>query len=114
LLPLLSDAVVNIREAAATAIGFEGNTAAIEDLVVALMDNDEQVRQAAHQSLDRIDSNWMASDGAKAACPRLESLQSVCPESDVERLQQLLESIGPREADGDALSTPSADYGYQA
>ena len=114
LLPLLSDAVVNIREAAATAIGFEGNTAAIEDLVVALMDNDEQVRQAAHQSLDRIDSSWNASDGAKAARPRLEALQSVCCEADVERLQQLLESIGPRESDGDALSTPSADYGYQA
>src|SRR4029077_2396049 len=36
LLPLLTISVVNIREAAATAIGFDGNTGAIEDLVVAL------------------------------------------------------------------------------
>jgi HEAT repeat protein len=114
LLPLLADSVVNIREAAATAIGFEGNTAAIEDLVIALMDDDSQVREAAHRSLDRIDPNWMSSDGANAARPRLETLLPVCPESDVERLQQLLDSIGPRESDGDALSAPSGDYGYQA
>jgi FOG: HEAT repeat len=111
LLPLLSDSFVNIREATATAIGFEGNTAAIEDLVVALMDDDAQVRQAAHESLDRIDPNWTGSHGANAARPRLESLLSVCAESDRERLQQLLESIGPRESSGDVVS---ADYGYQA
>ena len=113
LLPLLTNSVVNIREAAATAIGFDGNTGAIEDLVVALMDDDAQVRQAAHQSLDRIDANWLASDGARAARPRLESMLSTCQQSDVERLRQLLDSIGPRESYGDALSAPSADYGYQ-
>jgi HEAT repeat protein len=111
LLPLLSDSVVNIREATATAIGFEGNTAAIEDLVVALMDDDAQVREGAHHSLDRIDSNWTGSHGAKAARPRLESMLSVCSESDQERLNQLLESIGPRDSYGDAVS---ADYGFQA
>jgi len=113
LLPLLSDSVVNIREATATAIGFDGNTGAIEDLVVALMDDDAQVRQAAHHSLDRIDPNWVGSHGAIAARPRLESMLSVCQESDQQRLQQLLDSIGPRESYGDALSAPSADYGYQ-
>jgi HEAT repeat protein len=113
LLPLLSDSVVNIREAAATAIGFDGNTGGIEDLVVALMDEDGQVRDAAHRSLDRIDPNWTGSDGAKAARPRLESMLSTCQQSDAERLQQLLDSIGPRDSYGDALSTPSANYGYQ-
>jgi HEAT repeat protein len=113
LLPLLSDSVVNIREAAATAIGFDGNTGAIEDLIVTLMDDDAQVRQAAHQSLDRIDPNWTGSDGARAARPRLESMASTCQDSDQERLQQLLESIPLRESYGDAISTPSADYGYQ-
>jgi HEAT repeat protein len=113
LLPLLSDSVVNIREAAAAAIGFDGNTGGIEDLVVALMDEDGQVREAAHRSLDRIDPNWTGSDSAKAARPRLESMMSTCQESDQERLQQLLDSIGPRDSDGDALSAPSADYGYQ-
>jgi len=56
------------------------------------MDDDAQVRQAAHQSLDRIDPNWTASDGAKAARPRLESMLTNCEQSDVERLRQLLDS----------------------
>jgi HEAT repeat protein len=114
LLPLLSDSVVQIREATAKAVGFDGNTAAIEDLVVALMDEDSDVRQAAHHSLSQIDPNWLASGGAKAARPRLEALLSVCAESDVERLQQLLGSIAPRDSYDDALSAPSGDYGYQA
>jgi HEAT repeat protein len=113
LLPLLTDYVVNIREAAATAIGFDGNTGAIEDLVVALMDDDAQVRQAAHQSLDRIDPNWVASDGARAARPRLESLLAGCPQSDQQRLHQLLDSIAPRKSYTDVLSAPSTNYGYQ-
>jgi HEAT repeat protein len=114
LLPLLTNSVVNIREAAATAIGFDGNTGAIEDLVVALMDDDAQVRQAAHQSLDRIDANWLASDGARAARPRLEALQPICAESDRERLRQLIDGIAPRESNGHVFSAPAGDYGYQA
>ena len=116
LLPLLSDSLAVIREATASAIGFDGNTAAIEDLVICLMDEDNQVRQAAHLSLAEIDANWLASDGARTARPRLEGLLSMCPEGDLERLKQLVGSIGPREsyATDDAVSAPSADYGYQA
>lgn len=115
LLPLLSDPVADIRQATATTIGFAGNTAAIEDLVVALMDADAQVRQAAHQSLHEINANWLMSDGAKAALHRLEALLAVCPPGDVERLHQLIGSIGPREsmAAHDALSMPSAEVGFQ-
>jgi HEAT repeat protein len=115
LLPLLSDPVVQIREATAKAVGFDGNSAAIEDLIVSLMDEDGQVREAAHQSLAKIDPNWLNSEGAKAARPRLESLLSFCPEADFERLNQLLGSIAPRDsyAADDAYSAPSADYGYQ-
>ncbi|HSU57204.1 MAG TPA: HEAT repeat domain-containing protein, partial [Candidatus Dormibacteraeota bacterium] len=51
LLPLLSDSVANIRQATATTVGFEGNSAAIEDLVLALMDEDPQVCRAAQESL---------------------------------------------------------------
>jgi HEAT repeat protein len=113
LLPLLSDSVADVRQATATTIGFHGNTAAVEDLVVALMDEDTQVRQAAHQSLDEIDPHWLTSNGAKAARHRLESLLTICPPADVERLQQLLGSIGPGEsiaADG----VFSADIGFQS
>jgi HEAT repeat protein len=115
LLPLLSDPVVQIREATANAVGFDGNTAAIEDLVVSLMDEDDGVRQAAHLSLAQIDTNWLCSEGAKAARSRLESLLSLCPESDLERLNQLLGAIAPRDSyvADNAYSAPSADYGYQ-
>jgi len=115
LLPLLSDPIVQIREATANAVGFDGNTAAIEDLIVSLMDEDGMVREAAHLSLAQIDPNWLYSEGAKAARPRLESLLSFCPEADLERLNQLLGSIAPRDsyAADDAYSAPSADYGYQ-
>lgn len=113
LLPLLFDPVADIRQATAATIGFHGNTAAIEHLVVALMDEDSQVREAAHHSLDEIDPNWLMSDGAKTARHRLEGLQIMCPPADLERLQQLLGSIGPREsvaADG----VFSADLGFQS
>lgn len=116
LLPLLSDSFAEIREATAVAVGFDGNTAAIEDLVLALMDEDGQVRQAAHQSLAQIDPNWLATDGARAARSRLEVLLPICAASDLERLQQLLGSIAPRDSyvGDNALSAPSADYGYRA
>ena len=93
LLPMLSDPVPEVREAAATTIGFIGDTAAIEDLVMALTDDDARVSRAAHQSLNQIDPNWLASDGASRARPRLESLLSTGAGLDVERLQQLLQSI---------------------
>lgn len=111
LLPLLSDSLATIREATAIAIGFEGNTAAIEDLVISLMDEDPEVRQAAHHSLALIDSNWLSSDGARAARPRLEGLLSMCPEQDLERLNQLLSSIA---TDPYAALSAPADYGYQS
>jgi HEAT repeat protein len=116
LLPLLSDSFAEIREATAVAVGFDGNTAAVEDLVLALMDEDGQVRQAAHQSLAQIDPNWLATDGARTARSRLEVLLPICAASDLERLQQLLGSIAPRDSYGadNALSAPAADYGYHA
>jgi HEAT repeat protein len=113
LLPLLSDSLATIREATAITIGFEGNTAAIEDLVISLMDEDTEVRQAAHHSLALIDPNWLSSDGARAARPRLEGLLSMCPEQDLERLNQLLGSIASDPYAAGALSAP-ADYGYQS
>src|ERR1041385_3700706 len=57
LLPLLSDPVTDVRLAAATTIGVIGNASAIEDLVVALADDDIHVSNAAHQSLLRLDPN---------------------------------------------------------
>jgi hypothetical protein len=116
LLPLLSDPVAEVRQATATTIGFDGNTAAIESLVVALMDEDTQVRQAAHQSLSEIDPNWLTSDGAKGARHRLEALLAICPAADLERLHQLIGSISPREsmAANDVLSMPSAGFGLQS
>lgn len=116
LLPLLSDSIVDIRQATATAIGFEGNVGAIEELVLSLMDEDADVRHAAHESLHRIDSNWLASDAARASRPRLEAMLNTCPQSDLERLHQLLAGIAPRDsafADG-MLSATSANLGYQS
>jgi hypothetical protein len=98
LLPLLADPVANVRQATATTIGFDGNSAAIEDLVVALMDEDIQVRHAAQESLVRIDQNWWCSAGAAAAGRRLQTLLTICPTADLERLSQLLEAIGGRES----------------
>ncbi len=98
LLPLLADPVANVREATATTMGFDGNIAAIEGLVVALMDEDVQVRHAAQESLRRIDRDWSRSEGAAVARQQLRSLQAVCATSDLERLQQLLEAIAPRES----------------
>ena len=100
LLPLLTDPVANIREATATIIGFDGNIAAIEGLVVALMDDDEHVRRVAQESLDRIDQNWLHSTGAAAARQHLQALQT-CPPVDQERLHQLLEAIGAGETNVD-------------
>jgi HEAT repeat protein len=94
LLPLLADPVANVRQATATTIGFDGNSAAIEDLVVALMDEDIQVRRVAQESLERIDRNWWCSAGAVAARRRLQALLAICPTPDLERLRQLLEAIG--------------------
>jgi HEAT repeat protein len=101
LLPLLADPVPNVRQATATTIGFDGNNAAIEDLVVTLMDEDIQVCRAAHESLGRIDPNWLLSAGAAAARHRLQALLPICPTPDFERLRQLLEAIGARESNGD-------------
>jgi bilin biosynthesis protein len=101
LLPLLADPVANVREATATTIGFAGNIAAIEGLAVALMDEDIQVRCAAQESLGRIDQNWLGSPGAAAARRHLLGLLASCPTADLERLQQLLEAIGPRESNID-------------
>jgi HEAT repeat protein len=111
LLPLLADPVPNVRQATATTIGFDGNTAAIEDLVVALMDEDVQVCRAAYESLGRIDPNWLHSAGAAAARPRLQALLAVCPTPDLERLRQLLEAIGARQSsvDNHELSVPLAN-----
>ena len=97
LLPLLSDPVTQVRLATAMTIGLIGNAAAIEGLVVALVDEDIHVCNAAHQSLLRIDPNWLLSDGASAARPRLEALVASRPASDLERIGQLLACIGPRE-----------------
>jgi hypothetical protein len=83
-----------------------GNTSVIEDLVIALADDDIQVCNAAHQALLRIDPNWLLSDGASAARPRLEALLASRPLSDLERVGQLLACIGSREpivADGPGL-----------
>ncbi|OLE50610.1 MAG: hypothetical protein AUG74_22440 [Bacteroidetes bacterium 13_1_20CM_4_60_6] len=81
--------------------------------MVALMDEDAQVRQAAHQSLNQIDPNWLMSNGAKAARHRLEALLAICPPADVERLQQLLGSIGPSESIS-ANGVFSAELGFQS
>jgi len=115
LLPLLADPVANVRQATATTIGFDGNTAAIEDLVVALMDDDGQVRQAAHKSLERIDANWLHSAGASAARHHLQGLLAGCSAQDLERLRQLLGAIGGGEAnvEHDELSVPVADFEFQ-
>jgi HEAT repeat protein len=96
LLPLLTDPVAEVRLATATTIGLIGNTSAIEDLVVALVDDDIHVCNAAHQALLRIDPNWLLSDGACTARPRLEALLSSRPLSDLERIGQLLACIGSR------------------
>jgi HEAT repeat protein len=95
--PLLSDPVTEVRLATATTIGLIGNAAAIEDLVLALADDDILVCNAAHQSLLQIDPNWLLSDGASAARPRLEALLATRPATDLERIAQLLACIGPRD-----------------
>ena len=101
LLPLLADPVANVREATATTVGFDNNIAAIEGLVVALMDEDVQVRCAAEASLGRVHRNWFRSAGAAAARQTLQAMLAICPTADLERLQQLLEAIGPRESNVD-------------
>ena len=58
-LPQLSFALKNegdshIRALAAQAMGVVGNQAALGDLIAALQDEDEQVRQAAAYSLNQI------------------------------------------------------------
>ena len=93
LLPLLSDPIPEVREATATTIGLIGDAAAIEDLVVALTDDDARVCYAAQQSLNQLDPNWLLSEGAAAARPRLEAMLSIRPPSELERIQQLLQSI---------------------
>jgi HEAT repeat protein len=98
LLPLLCDPVAEVREATATTIGLIGDAASIEDLVVALTDDDARVSRAAHQSLNQLDPNWLVSEGASAARPRLEALLAIRPPSDHEGIQQLLQSIGSRES----------------
>jgi HEAT repeat protein len=116
LLPLLSDSAVEVRQATATAVGFEDNLAAIEELVLSLMDEDSHVRHTAHEALHRIDPNWLTSNGARAARPRLESMLTTCNPSDLERLHQLLASIAPGESGGpdSFLSATPADFGYQS
>ena len=92
--PLLSDPAANIREATATTVGFAGNTAAIEELVVALMDDNAQVCCAAHEALVRIDPEWWLSAEAAAARPRLQALLASGQMVDLDRMRQLLEAIG--------------------
>ena len=99
LLPLLSDPVTQVRLAAANTIGAIGNADCIEELVIALVDEDVEVCRAAHQSLEHIDPNWLSSDGAASARSRLEMLLPIRPESDVDRINQLIQGI-------DAAHTP--------
>jgi len=94
LLPLLSDPVTEVRLAAAKTIGIIGNLDAIEELVLALADEDAEVCRAAHESLNHIDPNWLLSDGAAAARSRLEALLPIRPASDFEKINQLLQAIG--------------------
>ena len=107
LLPLLADPVASVRQATATTVGFDGNTAAIEGLVVALMDDDDQVFRAAHESLGRIDPNWLRSPGARTARHRLQALLPLCPSLDLERLRQLLQAIdAASNAENQELAAP--------
>jgi hypothetical protein len=91
--------VTQIRLAAANTIGVIGNADCIEELVVALVDEDVEVCRSAHQSLEHIDPNWLSSDGAASARSRLEMLLPIRPESDADRINQLIQGI-------DAAHTP--------
>jgi len=61
------------RLAAAKALGILASAEAVEELVVALTDEERSVRQAAEAALTQIDPNWVQSDAAQRASTRLEA-----------------------------------------
>ena len=67
----LEDRSESVMRTAAGVLGRIGDTRAVEPLVAALAAEDSQVRQAAADALERIDSNWAKSEAAKQAVPAL-------------------------------------------
>jgi HEAT repeat protein len=70
---LLKDPDTDVREAAVLALGQLRNARAVEWLVVSLADPQTTVRSAAGAALQRIDEQWLRSEGAQRAIPALES-----------------------------------------
>jgi len=67
LISALTDKNSDVRKEAATTLGQISDTRAIEHLVIAFLDESNTVRGAVEKALLNIDSEWMRSEGAKAA-----------------------------------------------
>jgi HEAT repeat protein len=96
----LADKDADVREATAMVLGGLNDRRAIGPLVLALTDSTSSVRRIAAGALSRIDENWCASPGARAAVEGLKpALYDRDP--DVRRLVgQLLVSLGAMEPEG--------------
>jgi HEAT repeat protein len=62
-----------VRESAAVALGRVGDTRAIRPLVLALLDVESFVRNAAHNSLADIDPYWEKTEAARGVLPQIQA-----------------------------------------
>jgi HEAT repeat protein len=93
ILPLLCDSDYDVRHLAAEALGTMGNPIAIEGLVVALTDEESRVRTAAELALEKLDKDWVRSDSAKSAVPKLKESLGYRPSWVRSSILQLLDRI---------------------
>ncbi len=106
--PLLSDAKLAVRQAAANALAFIGNRSSLEDLIVSLADEDYHMRDTVERALQELDPAWLATEAALKARVRLEALLSASSPSAAAVIQQVLDRLprpSPETADGLTLSS---------
>lgn len=71
LIAALKDQHVGPTPRLARALGEFGDSQVIEPLVTTLVDKNWKVREAASEALNKVDSNWMKTEQAKATVPAL-------------------------------------------
>jgi len=69
----LRDKDRDVREGATVALGRIGDAKAIHSLVLSLLDPESAVRNAATNSLQRIDHHWLKTGDARKALPEIKT-----------------------------------------
>jgi HEAT repeat protein len=102
----LADKDSDVRLAATKALGLLRDAAAIESLVLVLIDDERAIRSAAELSLDQIDPQWSQSEAAQRAAARLKASLNDRPAWVRAAAGQVLAKLRPSTGEVSAQNTP--------